>query len=91
MTRIEDGDELESDILIVGIGISPAVELAKNAGLQTGNGIIVDEYLCTSHPDMFISYNQVRLTLSTHKVGGLSLNDFIMAAKIDRIAEPPAS
>jgi 4a-hydroxytetrahydrobiopterin dehydratase len=35
------------------------------------------------HPDIFISYNIVQLTLSTHKIGGLSLNDFILAAKID--------
>ena len=39
------------------------------------------------HPDMFISYSNVRLTLSTHKINGLSLNDFIVAAKIDVLAE----
>lgn len=39
------------------------------------------------HPDMYISYSNVRLTLSTHKINGLSLNDFIVAAKIDRLAE----
>lgn len=39
------------------------------------------------HPDIHISYNRVRLTLSTHKIGGLSRNDFILAAKIDRVAE----
>jgi 4a-hydroxytetrahydrobiopterin dehydratase len=38
------------------------------------------------HPDIFISYNKVRLTLSTHKIGGLSMNDFIVAAKIDLLA-----
>lgn len=38
------------------------------------------------HPDIFISYRRVRLELSTHAIGGLSENDFIMAAKIDRIA-----
>ncbi len=37
------------------------------------------------HPDIFISYNRVRLVLSTHKIGGLSRNDFILAAKIDRL------
>ncbi|MEJ2210051.1 MAG: 4a-hydroxytetrahydrobiopterin dehydratase [Anaerolineae bacterium] len=37
------------------------------------------------HPDILISYNEVRLTLSTHKVGGLSRNDFVMAAKIDEL------
>ncbi len=37
------------------------------------------------HPDIFISYNRVRLTLSTHKVGGLSRNDFVLAAGIDAL------
>ncbi|OIO31537.1 MAG: 4a-hydroxytetrahydrobiopterin dehydratase [Candidatus Yonathbacteria bacterium CG_4_10_14_3_um_filter_47_65] len=35
------------------------------------------------HPDLSISYNKVTITLSTHAIGGLSLNDFILAAKID--------
>jgi 4a-hydroxytetrahydrobiopterin dehydratase len=39
------------------------------------------------HPDVFISYNKVQLTLSTHKISGLSLNDFIVAAKIDLAAD----
>ncbi len=38
------------------------------------------------HPDICISYNKVRLALTTHKIGGLSLNDFIVAAKIDLLA-----
>ncbi len=38
------------------------------------------------HPDICISYNTVKLVLSTHKIGGLSLNDFILAAKIDLAA-----
>jgi len=38
------------------------------------------------HPDMCISYNKVDVTLFTHAVGGLSENDFIMAAKIDEFS-----
>lgn len=38
------------------------------------------------HPDIYISYRAVRMTLTTHKIGGLSRNDFIMAAKIDELA-----
>lgn len=38
------------------------------------------------HPDMRITYNWIRVELTTHAVGGLSENDFIMAAKIDRLA-----
>ena len=36
------------------------------------------------HPDMFLhGWNKVRLTLYTHAIGGLSKNDFIVAAKVD--------
>ncbi len=35
------------------------------------------------HPDIHINYNKVRLELSTHAIGGLSENDFIVAAKVD--------
>ena len=38
------------------------------------------------HPDIFISYNKVRVAVSTHKIRGLSMNDFIVAAKIDELA-----
>ena len=36
------------------------------------------------HPDIFLhDWNKVKLTLSTHAIGGLSENDFILASKID--------
>lgn len=35
------------------------------------------------HPDIHVFYNKITLDLSTHSVGGLSENDFILAAKID--------
>ena len=39
------------------------------------------------HPDILLhSYKKIRITLSTHAVKGLSVNDFILAAKIDEIA-----
>jgi 4a-hydroxytetrahydrobiopterin dehydratase len=37
------------------------------------------------HPDLEIGYNYCRVHYSTHAIGGLSENDFICAAKIDRI------
>ena len=39
------------------------------------------------HPDITVSYNNVRLTLSTHKVGALSCKDFMLAAKIDHLIQ----
>ena len=37
------------------------------------------------HPDIHIYYSKVRIELSTHKIKGLSKNDFILAAKINEI------
>jgi 4a-hydroxytetrahydrobiopterin dehydratase len=37
------------------------------------------------HPDLEVGYNYCRISYSTHSVGGLSQNDFICAAKIDRL------
>lgn len=37
------------------------------------------------HPDLTVSYGSVTVELMTHAVGGLSENDFILAAKIDEI------
>lgn len=37
------------------------------------------------HPDIHIFYSKVRLVLSTHAIGGLSTNDFIVAAKVDQL------
>ena len=42
------------------------------------------------HPDIAIHWNKVDLLLWTHKIGGLHENDFILAAKIDRLLEEPA-
>ncbi len=37
------------------------------------------------HPDLCVHYKSVDVELSTHKIGGLSANDFILAAKIDEL------
>ena len=43
------------------------------------------------HPDFCVSWSQVKLELFTHAIGGLSENDFIMAAKINELEERGAS
>jgi 4a-hydroxytetrahydrobiopterin dehydratase len=39
------------------------------------------------HPDLHLSYGEVRVELWTHAIGGLSESDFILAAKIDLLAD----
>ena len=50
---LADGTELPADVVVVGVGIQPNVELAVAAGLATGNGITVDAGLRTSDPHIF--------------------------------------
>lgn len=42
------------------------------------------------HPDIFLAWGKAEVTLWTHKVNGLTESDFIMAAKIDELAETGA-
>ena len=53
--RLQDGQTLEADIVIAAIGVRPASELAKAAGLEISErgGIIVDAYHRTSDPHIF--------------------------------------
>ncbi|HEY3473581.1 MAG TPA: FAD-dependent oxidoreductase [Anaerolineales bacterium] len=53
IVRTRVGRSFEVDGVVAGIGIRPNVELAQQAGLQVENGIVVDEHLLTSAPDIF--------------------------------------
>jgi NADPH-dependent 2,4-dienoyl-CoA reductase/sulfur reductase-like enzyme len=51
--RTQNGRAFEVDGVVAGIGIRPTLELAQQAGLEVENGIVVDEGLRTSVPDIF--------------------------------------
>jgi 3-phenylpropionate/trans-cinnamate dioxygenase ferredoxin reductase component len=51
--RTDDGERAECDFVVVGIGVTPRVELAQRAGLEVADGIVVDEYLQTSRASVF--------------------------------------
>lgn len=51
--RLGDGDLVDADLVLVGVGITPNTGLAEVAGLDVSNGIDVDEHLCTSDPDIY--------------------------------------
>ena len=49
---LSDGRHIEADLVVVGVGVLPNVELAAEAGLAVASGIIVDEHLLTSDPNV---------------------------------------
>lgn len=51
--RTSGGQEITVDGVLAGIGIEPDIRLAEGAGLEVGDGIVVDEFLRTSSPDVY--------------------------------------
>lgn len=51
--RLDSGGELPADLVLIGVGIEPATELAAAAGLETGDGIVVDDHCRTADSDIY--------------------------------------
>ena len=52
-TPVSESDLAQSDLVVVGIGVAPETSLAEDAGLEVDNGVLVDQFLRTSHRDIF--------------------------------------
>ncbi len=53
--KCADGSEIEADLVVVGIGIIPNVEIAQEAGIEVDNGIVTDQCGQTNDPDIVSS------------------------------------
>jgi 3-phenylpropionate/trans-cinnamate dioxygenase ferredoxin reductase component len=51
--RLSGGRTINADAVLIGVGVAPATALAEAAGIDVDNGIVVDEHLRTSAPDVF--------------------------------------
>ena len=51
--QLAGGEVLPCDVALVGVGVLPNIELAEEAGIACGNGIIVDEWMKTRAPDVY--------------------------------------
>jgi NADPH-dependent 2,4-dienoyl-CoA reductase/sulfur reductase-like enzyme len=50
---LTDGQAIGADLVVIGIGVKPRLDLAERAGIKTDNGVSVNEYLETSVPQIF--------------------------------------
>ncbi len=51
--RLADGRELAADLVVFAVGVRPNIDLARDAGLDVNRGIVVDDCMTTSDPDIF--------------------------------------
>jgi len=82
---LDDGATLETDLVIVAVGVQPNVDLARTAGLRINQGVLVNEYLQTSDPDIFAAGDVVEtadVVTGDNIVSGLWTN----AVEMGRIA-----
>lgn len=60
VVQTSDGETIESDLIVAGIGIQPAVALAEQADLATDDGIVLNEYLQTACPEIYAAGDNAR-------------------------------
>jgi len=65
--RLRGGEEVPADLLIIAAGVAPELELARESGLQVDLGIVVDEWMRTSDPEIYAAGD---IVLSRNLAGG---------------------
>lgn len=59
--ELNSGKKIPYDLIILAIGVKPEIELAKNAGLDTNRGIIVNDNMQTNDPNIFAGGDNVEV------------------------------
>jgi 3-phenylpropionate/trans-cinnamate dioxygenase ferredoxin reductase subunit len=50
---LEGGESIPCDLVVAGIGVRPVTEVFANSGIEVSDGLVVDQYLQSSHPDIY--------------------------------------
>lgn len=79
--RFKGGKEIETDLAVIAAGVMPNIQIAKQAGLETNRGLVVNEYLQSSRPEIFAAGDVIEHRSKVYGIIPASFNQARIAAR----------